>query len=148
MKQNRKPMSRALWPILLIGAAMAAAVIPAWAHHSFAAEYDRTHSLDMTGAITKVDWNNPHVYFYLDVRDEEGRVENWAFEMGAPAVLQRQGWKRSMLKVGDVVTVEGSAAKDGSLHANARSVVLASTGQKLGAGSSEGQTGKGKGKGR
>ncbi len=109
------------------------------AHHSFAAEYDSTKVLKLTGAITKVDWSNPHVYFFIDVKDTtSGRVNNWAFEMAAPAVLQRSGWKKSMLQTGDVVTVEGTAAKNGTFHGNARAVVLTSTGQKLGAGSSEG----------
>jgi hypothetical protein len=112
---------------------------PAWGHHSFAAEYDSKQVLKLTGAVTKVDWSNPHVYFYIDVKDAEtGRVSSWAFEMGAPAVLQRSGWKRSSMSVGDVVIVEGTRAKDGGTHGNARSVTLASTGQKLGAGSSEG----------
>jgi hypothetical protein len=109
------------------------------AHHSFAAEYDSTKVLKLTGAITKVDWANPHVYFFIDVRDPAtGKVNNWAFEMAAPAVLQRSGWKKSMLALGELVTVEGTAAKNGSFHGNARNVVLTSTGQKLGAGSSEG----------
>jgi hypothetical protein len=109
------------------------------AHHSFAAEYDSTKVLKLTGAITKVDWSNPHVYFFLDVKDAAtGKVNNWAFEMAAPAVLTRTGWKRSSMQLGDVVTVEGTAAKNGTFHGNARSVVLTSTGQKLGAGSSEG----------
>ena len=111
------------------------------AHHSFAAEYDSTKVLKLTGAITKVDWANPHVYFFIDVKDTAtGKVNNWAFEMAAPAVLQRSGWKRSSMTLGDIVTVEGTAAKNGTFHGNARSVTLASTGQKLGAGSSEGQT--------
>jgi hypothetical protein len=115
------------------------AVAPAVAHHSFAAEYDSTKPLKLTGAITRVEWSNPHVYFYIDVKDAEtGRVANWAFEMGAPAVLQKRGWNRSTMQIGDVVTVEGTRAKDGGTHGNARNVVLANNGQKLGAGSSEG----------
>jgi Family of unknown function (DUF6152) len=109
------------------------------AHHSFAAEYDSTKVLKLTGAITKVDWSNPHVYFFIDVKDAAtGKVNNWAFEMAAPAVLQRSGWKKSMLSLGELVTVEGTAAKNGTFHGNARNVVLTNTGQKLGAGSSEG----------
>ena len=117
-----------------------AAIAPLAAHHSFAAEFDRNQPVNLTGAITKVDWNNPHVYFYVDVKDEKtGRVANWSFEMGAPAVLTRSGWKRSTMKVGDVVKVDGTRARDGSNHANARSVILAATGERLGAGSSEGE---------
>jgi hypothetical protein len=132
-------------PVRFLCAAVAAfgvvwATAPLAAHHSFAAEFDRNQPIKLTGAITKVDWNNPHVYFYIDVKEEAtGRVANWSMEMGAPAVLQRAGWKKSMLKIGDVVTVEGSRAKDGSNHGNARTVTLAATGQRLGAGSSEGQ---------
>src|SRR5690242_13070922 len=106
----------------------------AFAHHSFAAEYDHDKTLTLTGAVTRVEWQNPHAYFYMDVKDPQtGRVVNWAFEMGAPAVLQRSGWKRSSMKIGDVLTVEGWAAKDGTHHANARTVTLAATGQRLGA---------------
>lgn len=126
--------------VLITVATGLAILTPAYAHHSFAAEYDSAKPVKLTGAITKVDWANPHVYFYIDVKDaESGKVENWAFEMGAPAVLTRSGWKRSSMKIGDVVIVEGTRAKDGGTHGNARSVTLATTGQKLGAGSSEGQ---------
>jgi hypothetical protein len=115
--------------------------VPMWAHHSFAAEYDSTKPVKLTGAVTRVDWTNPHVYFFIDVKDEaSGRVQNWAFEMAAPSVLTRTGWKRTSMKIGDVVIVEGTRAKDGGNHGNARSVTMASTGQKLGAGSSEGAT--------
>jgi hypothetical protein len=119
---------------------LVATVTPAWAHHSFAAEYDSKQPIKLTGAVTKVDWTNPHVYFYIDVKDEAtGKVTNWAFEMAAPAVLQRAGWKRSSMTIGELVIVDGTRAKDGGNHGNARSVTLAATGQKLGAGSSEGR---------
>lgn len=114
-------------------------VVPASAHHSFAAEYDSSQPVTMTGPVTKIDWANPHVYFYIDVKDADtGKVTNWAFEMGAPAVLTRSGWKRSSIKIGDVITVHGTKAKDGTPHGNARSVIMTATGEKLGAGSSEG----------
>jgi len=119
----------------------AALATPLFAHHSFAAEYDSKQPLSLKGAVTKVEWMNPHVYFYIDVRDEQtGKITNWAFEMGAPAVIQRNGWTRNSMKVGDLVIVEGTRAKAGDPHGNARSVTMASTGKKLGAGSSEGQT--------
>src|SRR5262249_54110773 len=118
----------------------AALTTPLLAHHSFAAEYDSKQPVKLTGAVTKVEWMNPHVYFYIDVKDEQtGKVTNWAWEMCAPAVIQRSGWTRNSMKLGDLVTVEGSRAKTGLPHGNARSVTLAATGKKLGAGSSEGQ---------
>ena len=124
--------------------ALAMTSVPALAHHSFAAEYDHDKTMTVTGAVTRVEWQNPHAYFYLDVKDPQtGRVVNWAFEMGAPAVLQRSGWKRSSMKIGDVLTVEGWAAKDGTHHANARTVTIAATGQRLGAGSSAGDGAQG-----
>jgi len=122
-------------------ALMAAAfVTPAMAHHSFAAEYDSKKPVTMKGIITKVDWMNPHVYFFIDVKDDSGNITNWGFEMGPPAGLQRGGWTRNTMKVGDEVIVEGTLAKDGARQANARSVVMANTGKKLGAASSERET--------
>jgi Family of unknown function (DUF6152) len=113
---------------------------PLVAHHSFAAEYGNEPA-NLKGAVTKIEWQNPHVFFYIDVRDEEtGKVTNWALEMGAPAVIQRNGWTRTTMKIGDIVIVTGTKAKNGKPLANARSVVMASTGKKLGAGSSEGIT--------
>ena len=113
---------------------------PLFAHHSFSAEYGNEPA-NLKGAVTKIEWQNPHVFFYIDVRDEEtGKVTNWALEMGAPSVIQRNGWKRNTMKIGDLVIVTGTKAKNGKPLANARSVVMASTGQKLGAGSSEGVT--------
>jgi hypothetical protein len=126
--------------VLALAAIICLSAASASAHHSFAAEYDANKPLDLTGAVTKIEWNNPHVYFYIDVRDEKtGRVTNWAFEMGAPAVIARSGWKRTTMKIGDLVTVTGSQAKSGAPHGNARTVTMTATGQRLGAGSSEGQ---------
>jgi len=114
------------------------AAAPLLAHHSFAAEYDAKKPIELKGVITKVDWMNPHVYFYIDVKDESGKIDNWAFEMGPPRLLERGGWKKSTMKEGDEVIVSGTLAKDGGKHGNARSVTLANTGQKLGGASSEG----------
>ena len=131
--------SRLLVSSALLFTVLLAAAIPALAHHSFAAEYDANKPVKVTGNVTRVDWQNPHAYFYIDVKDAQtGRVVNWAFEMAAPAVLQRTGWKRSSMKVGDVLIVEGWAAKDGAHHGNARVVTMAATGERLGAGSSAG----------
>ena len=122
-----------------LGIAVLVGTVPASAHHSFAAEYDSAQPVTMTGPVTKIDWANPHVYFFIDIKDPDtGKVANWAFEMGAPAVLTRSGWKRSSIKIGDVITVHGTKAKDGTPHGNARSVIMTATGEKLGAGSSEG----------
>lgn len=113
------------------------AAVPAIAHHAFSAEFDRDKPIKATGTVTKVEWMNPHIWFYIDVKDEKtGKVTNWGWEMGSPNGLARRGWTRNSMKIGEVVTVEGSAAKDGSNNANASSVILASTGKKMFAGSS------------
>ena len=122
---------------LMAGFGVLLAVAPAIAHHSFAAEYDSKKLVTLKGIVTKVDWMNPHVYFYLDVKDDEGNVTNWALEMGPPTLLQKAGWNRNTMKVGDEVVVQGIMAKDGAKQANARSVTMAATGQKLGAASSQ-----------
>ena len=109
------------------------------AHHSFAAEFDAAKPFKMSGTVTKVEWQNPHTFFYIDVTDEKGKVTNWAMEMGSPNGLTRAGWTRNPMKAGDKVTVEGSLAKDGSPTGNARSVTT-STGQRLFAGSSQEST--------
>lgn len=110
---------------------------PTYAHHSFPAQYDASKPITLTGTITKVEWTNPHIFIYIDVADEEtGDVVNWALELGAPNALLRLGWKRDSLKPDDVITVEGSLARDGSPLANATSIVLAATGQRMLAGSS------------
>jgi Family of unknown function (DUF6152) len=121
---------------VLCGLAVALGVtaIPALAHHSFAAEYDSAKPVTLTGTVTKVEWMNPHARFYLDVKDETGKVANWEFELGSPNGLMRRGWTRNSLKEGDTVTVSGSLAKDGSKLANARTVKL-SDGREVFAGS-------------
>ena len=123
--------------IWLAAVAMLLAGRPALAHHSFAAEFDADKPVKLTGTVTKIEWTNPHAYFYIDVKDASGKVTSWGLEMGSPNGLMRQGWSRNSMKVGDVVSIEGSQAKDGAKLANARSVVL-SNGQKLFAASSQG----------
>src|SRR5215469_9172582 len=114
----------------------AALVAPTFAHHSFAAEYDVKSPVMMTGTVTKVEWLNPHARFYIDVKDNSGKVANWEFELGSPNSLMRKGWTRNSLKPGDVVTVDGYRAKDGSSLGNARTINLAD-GRKVFAGSAE-----------
>jgi hypothetical protein len=102
------------------------------AHHSFAAQYDRNKPVTLKGTVTKVEWANPHIYFYVDVRTSDGKVENWALEGGAPNALYRNGWRKDSLQVGHVVTVDAWLAKDGSKLANMRAVVLDDGRQVLG----------------
>lgn len=110
----------------VIGAAGLLAVLatPALGHHSFAAEYDDSKPVKMTGVVTKVEWTNPHIWFFLDVRDQKGQVTNWAFSGGPPGVLQRRGIARSSMKLGDTVVVEGFRARDGSNNASGGTVTF------------------------
>jgi hypothetical protein len=103
------------------------------AHHSFAAEYDGKKPTTLSGTVTKVEWTNPHVHFFLDVKDPTGATAQWEFTMGAVNGLFRRGWNKEMLKPGDTVTVDGYLARDGSRLANARLVTL-SDGRKMSGG--------------
>lgn len=124
-----------------LGFALFLLAMPVLAHHSFSAQYDSTKPIKLTGKVTKVEWTNPHIYFYIDVKDEKtGKVTNWALEMGSPNALMRLGWTRNSMKIEEVVIVDATLAKDGSNLANVRTVVLASNGKRLLAGSSEGTT--------
>ena len=130
----------------LFGGVVAALLLAAGsvqAHHSFAAEFDANKPVTLKGIVTKIEWTNPHVWFYVNVKDEKGEIKNWGAEMGPPHGLQRRGWRRDTLKIGEEVTVVGSMAKNGSNRMNARSVTLTSTGgrpgETLGAASSEGE---------
>ena len=105
------------------------------AHHSFAAEFDRNLPITVTGTVTKVEWMNPHARFYIDSKDEAGKIVNWDFELASPNGLMRRGWNRNSMKIGDTVTVTGHRAKNNPAVGNASSVVLAD-GKKLFAGSS------------
>jgi Family of unknown function (DUF6152) len=122
--------------ILIAGLLLSA--MPAAAHHAFATEFDANKPVTMKGIVTKIDWANPHVWFYLNVKTENGAVENWGFEMGGPNSLRTSGWTKDTMKIGDEIIVEGSLAKNGSRNVNAKNVTMASTGKKLGAASSQG----------
>ena len=132
-------MRLSLISALVVGAAVSMVVVPASAHHSFSAEYDAKKPVTLTGTVSNVEWMNPHVYFFLDVVGADGKVANWAFEMGPPNGLQRSGWTRNTIKIGDELTVDGTLAKDGSKQVNARTVTITATGKRLGAASSEGK---------
>jgi len=97
---------------------------PLLAHHSFAAEFDATKAVRLTGTLTKIEWTNPHSYFYLDVKEENGVVANWACEGAPPGAFSRRGFKKGDMKVGDTLVVDGYRAKDGSRLMDARRVTL------------------------
>jgi hypothetical protein len=125
---------RALFVLAAIIGLMVASP-PLHAHHAFAAEYDAQKPITLTGTVTKVEWTNPHARIYLDVKDENGQVANWDFELGPPNGLMRRGWTRTSLKPGHVVTVTGFLSKTAPHGANARTVTL-SDGRQVFAGSS------------
>jgi hypothetical protein len=120
---------------LVAGLGLILAAIPVPAHHSFAAQFDRNKPANFTGPVTKIEWINPHARFFMDVKDADGKTANWEIELGSTAGLLRRGWTRNSLKIGEVVTVAGSRAKDGSNVANASTVTL-SDGKRVFAGSS------------
>ncbi len=122
---------------IIVGAAFSA--MPSIAHHSFAAVFDRDDPVELTGTVTRVEWTNPHAWFFIDVEADDGEVENWAFEMGSPNHLRRRGWNRNSLQVGDVVTVAGARARNGTMTGAVRTVTLASTGESLFGGQDESQ---------
>ena len=129
-------LTSALVALGALAATFAIRSAPASAHHSFAAEFDASKPITLKGIVMQIDWTNPHVWFYINVKDEEdGKAIRWALEMGAPHQLQQRGWLRDTMKIGDVVTVAGSLARDGSKRANARTVTTAE-GKTLGAASS------------
>ena len=122
------------------------AAIPVSAHHSFAAEFDGHAVIRLTGVLTKVDWSNPHTYFFLDVKDEHGKIVNWGCEAGSPGALSRRGMKKNDLKLGDTLIVDGYRAKDGSNLIDARRVTF-SDGRSV-YGGSQGDGGPGDGQGQ
>ena len=122
--------------LIALMVSLVVAVVPMLAHHAFEAEFDRNKPVNVTGSVTKVEWQNPHARFYVDAKDETGKVNNWDFELGSPNGLMRRGWTRNSMKVGDIVTVVGSRAKNSPYVGNARTVTLAD-GKRLFAGSSE-----------
>jgi hypothetical protein len=126
---------------IVCGAGLLMSALPVFAHHSFAAEYDSSKPIELKGRVAKVEWTNPHARFYIDVKDANGKVTTWNFELASPNVLSRNGWTRHSLNEGDEITVQGSMAKDGSNLANARTVTLAS-GKKVFAGSATDSDGK------
>lgn len=125
--------------VVVAVAGLLVAAQPVVAHHAFSAEFDADKPVKLTGTVTKVEWTNPHAWFYIDVTDETGKVTNWGLEMGSPNGLMRAGWTRKSMNIGDVVTVEASRAKNGTPNANARAVTLKNTGKRLFAASSQGQ---------
>jgi len=123
--------------IALVGVGLFLAARPVVGHHAFAAEFDAEKPIKLTGAVTKVEWTNPHAWIYIDAKDETGKMANWGFELASPNGLMRSGWRRTTLKAGDMVTIEGSKAKNGSNNASAQMVLMTSTGQKLFSGNAQ-----------
>lgn len=117
------PMTRAIVLTAALLASLSGAQVVA--HHSFAAEFDASKAIRLSGTLTKVEWTNPHIYFYIDVKDETGTTVRWTCESGAPGALSRRGFKRGDLKLGDMIVVDGYRAKNGANLVDARRVTLA-----------------------
>ena len=115
---NQFPLSIAIVALLASG-------LPVLAHHAFSNEFDESRPITLEGVVTRIDWENPHVHYYVDVTQADGTVVNWACETGGPNRLARRGWTRDSLKPGDKVTVHGFPAKDASHSADGRKVTLA-----------------------
>jgi hypothetical protein len=124
--------------LLRVAAVAAAAALPCLAHHSLAADFDVSRPLLLQGVVTRLDWMNPHVRFFMDVRGESGKVTNWEFELGSPNALMRSGWNRNSLRIGEEITVKGCRAKDNAHQGNATSI-LSRDGRPILAGTADGQ---------
>lgn len=110
--------------MLSLAATLLLFAAPLFAHHSFAAEFDRDQAMKVTGTVTKVEWTNPHIWIYVDVKNPDGTVTNWAFQGGPPSYLTRSGWSKNDLKSGDTINIQGFRAKDGSSHAAGGQITL------------------------
>ena len=123
--------------ILFAAIVLLAIAVPAIAHNAFAAEYDENKPVKVTGVVTKVEWTNPHIWFYVDVKDDNGNITNWDLELMSPNTLTRAGWSKRALKAGDQVVVNAYMAKDGSKRGNARGSVTLADGRQIFAGNPE-----------
>lgn len=116
---------------LVAGFGLLLAMTPAWAHHSFAAEYDSKQMITLTGVINKVEWTNPHIYVFLDVKDDSGKVTTWSLEGYPPNTLKRTGFSRDMLKIGDTVTITAYKSRDGSNTGAGREITFSDGSKKF-----------------
>ncbi|HXP85360.1 MAG TPA: DUF6152 family protein [Bryobacteraceae bacterium] len=128
--------------LLLILLSAIAAAVPAAAHHAFAAEFDVNSPVKVKGTVTKIEFTNPHAWLYVDVKDADGKVTNWRFELGAPNALVRLGWKKDAIPAGTEVTITGFRAKAQEAVANGRSITLADGRELFTGGSGPGSEGK------
>ena len=110
--------------VACFAALVLATALPLFSHHSFSAQFDASKAIRLKGVLTKVEWGNPHIYFYLDVKDEDGKAINWTFEGGSPTALSRRGFKRNDIKLGDTIIVDGYRARDGSRLVDAKRIAL------------------------